>query len=56
MATILMMYSVSGLRPAGQNQHDATVLRAASVILLALQLAGAYWIWLHRSGQRGVVG
>lgn len=56
MATILMMYSVSGFKPVGHNEHNAVMLRVASVISLALSLAGAYWIWLHRSGQHGVVG
>lgn len=43
MAMILMMYSVSGFRPAGQNEHHATMLRAAAAAIgFALQLAGAY--------------
>lgn len=56
MAMTLMMYSVSGFRPEGQDEHYAVELRAQSVILAALQSVSTYQIWSHSFGRHGVVG
>lgn len=57
LAMILMMYSVSGFRPEGQDEHYYAVeLRAQSVILAALPSVSTYQIWLRSFGRHGVVG